>query len=146
MNHAFSMKLIGRSYDPPIIIKSKDDISTKKERKQEIEKLVNARIEEYIALFSKGGRGKQGLKTGSLGTRKLVIKNLVKWLFENEEYTFDQILVAAEYYIYVESKQSYKYLVNANRFIYNQKGESKLSEIIEESLTEDLQTEIFTAV
>lgn len=142
LNHAFSLKLIGRNYDPPIIIK---EATTKKGKKEELTKLVTARIDEYIAIFSKGGRGKQGLRTGSLGTKAVAIKNLIKWMTENDSYSFNQILHAAEYYTSIEGKQDYRYLVASHRFIYN-KGESKLSAIIDESLTENLQTEIFIAV
>lgn len=144
LNYSFSMKLIGRSYDPPIVLKT--TVKNKKERKERITKEVNARLGEYISVFSKERKGKLGLIPGALGTKATVIKNLIKWLDSNEDYTFDDIITAAEYYVDLQKKNQYTYLVSANRFIFANGGESKLSALIDESMTEPLTTKIYTAI
>lgn len=143
LENAYSLKLIGRDYDPPVILKS--EVTNKKERRERITKEVNARLGEYIAIFSKDHKGNFGLIPGSLGTRKLVIKNLIKWLDDNEEYTFNDVLKAAEYYVSLCKKDNYQYLVNSHRFVYAKSGESKLSGLIAESLKEPLN-KIYTTI
>lgn len=72
---------------------------------------IKERIQEYRNIF-------KGLKIGSMGSKNSCIEKLQKWVKENPEYSFDDILKAAN--IYIESLSSYQYLQRADYFIYKQ--------------------------
>jgi len=83
-------------------------------------------IEIYRKLF-------KGIRLGSMGNRESCHSNMVRWLVNNPEYTFDDVLLAANYYIQNTDRQ---YISKADNFIYadDAKGKefSRLSMVIED--------------
>lgn len=78
----------------------------------------------------------KGLKAGSMGDLKGCKTKLTRWMNENPEYTFDDIIGAAD--AYIESLGGdYRYLQRADYFIYKQEGNreetSRLSAFIDEA-------------
>lgn len=77
----------------------------------------------------------KGLKPGSMGSLQSCKDKILRWMNENPEYTFDQILAAADNYI-DSLKGDYRFLQRADYFIYKQNGhkedESRLSSHIDE--------------
>ena len=77
----------------------------------------------------------KGLKLGSMGSAEACKAKLTRWMKENPEFTFDQILQACD--LYIESlRGDYRFLQRADYFIYKREpnGEemSRLSAFIEE--------------
>lgn len=77
----------------------------------------------------------KGLKAGSMGSLASCKDKMIRWMNENPEYTFDEILRAADHYI--ESlKGDYRFLQRADYFIYKQENNreeaSRLSAHIDE--------------
>lgn len=77
----------------------------------------------------------KGLKPGSMGSLPSCKDKLIRWMNENPEYTFDQILKAAD--IYIDSlKGDYRFIQRADYFIYKQENNreesSRLSAHIDE--------------
>lgn len=67
-------------------------------------------VDEYRELF-------KGKKPGAIGDRDMCIKHL-QWLFTNyPEYTKDDVMKAAKYYISTCAKDGYKYLVRSHYFL-----------------------------
>ena len=92
--------------------------------------IVN-RAEEFRAVFSKDGLGKEGLKIGSMGDKQAIIKKLKKWFRLYPDKTMDDVLATAKFY--VESfNGDYKYMKQADYFI-EKDGQSVLSALIDES-------------
>ncbi len=83
-------------------------------------------IETYRKLF-------KGIRLGSMGNKESCHSNMVRWLVNNPEYTFDDVLSAANYYIQNTDRQ---YISKADNFIYadDVKGKefSRLSMVIED--------------
>lgn len=101
--------------------------NTKKKKKQLNVDLLT-RIPEYRSLW-------KGLQLGSMGSAKACKEKLARWMEENPEYTFDQILEAAR--LYIESlRGDYRFLQRADYFIYKQENNreesSRLSAFIDE--------------
>lgn len=75
----------------------------------------------------------KGIRLGSMGNRESCHNNMVRWLANNPEYTFDDVLSAANYYIQNTDRQ---YISKADNFIYadDTKGKefSRLSMVIED--------------
>jgi len=111
-----------------------DTFGTYRERKvlrkskQQIQLEVEGRINEYREKW-------RGLKAGSMGGKKDCIQKLVRWMINNPDYTFDEILKAADLYLSTEGK-AITFLQRADFFIYKQdihKNEaSRLSAYIDE--------------
>ena len=102
--------------------------NTKKKRKQQLNVDLLTRIPEYRGIW-------KGLQLGSMGSAKACKEKLARWMEENPEYTFDQILEAAK--LYIESlRGDYRYLQRADYFIYKQENNreesSRLSAFIDE--------------
>lgn len=75
----------------------------------------------------------KGLKPGSMGSPGSVKKKLKRWMEENPDYSFNDILKAAQ--LYVNKQENLKYLQRADYFIYKQidgDQQSRLSAWIEE--------------
>ena len=99
-----------------------------KKSKKQVTAEVTERISEYRSKW-------KGLKAGAMGGRKDCIQKLTRWMLENPEYSFDQILNAADLYLSTEGMNT-RYLQRADYFIFKQdvhKGEaSRLSAFIDE--------------
>lgn len=110
----------------------------KKRTDREINEQVKDRINEYRSIF-------KGYKTGSMGSLSGCKENLTKFLKDNPEYTFEDVLKAAR--IYVNSVDNLKYLQRADYFIYKQQRDkttiSTLEAYIDES--EDKSEEDWTS-
>lgn len=102
---------------------------------KEIDKIINARVDELRAVFSKEGKGKVGLKPGSLGDREACIQKLKLWFRSHPNYSFDDVIKAAKYYVST-LKGNYTYMKQADYFIMKDK-QSLLSAYIDESLDKD---------
>ena len=113
LQQAYKEKLIERSYNKPNQV---------------------LRVEAYRALFSKGGNGKVGLKTGGLGDKNFIEKKLKEWFKSNPEYSMDDVLNATKYYVDKHiSEGKVQYLMQADYFI-KKDGRSQLSAMIDEYL------------
>lgn len=99
----------------------------KKSKKKIIAEVVE-RINEYRNKWS-------GLKAGSMGDKQSCIEKLSRWMEVNPEYSFEDILKAADVYLNTEGT-NLTYLQRADYFIYKQdvnKDEvSRLSAFIDE--------------
>ena len=89
---------------------------------------INNRVEELRLKW-------KGLKVGSMGSLQSCKDKLTRWLKENPDYTFDEILKAAD--MYIDSLNGdYRYLQRADYFIYKQENNreesSRLSAFIDE--------------
>lgn len=92
---------------------------------------ANILIEENLQNF----RNKwKGLSPGSMGAKKSCKEKLTRWIKENPEYSFEDILKAVD--IYISSfNGNYKYLQRADYFVFKKDGReesSRLSAFIEE--------------
>lgn len=104
----------------------------KENKNKEIYDYVKDNIEEYRKLW-------KGLFTGSMGTPSACIDKLTEWLINNPQYTFEDVLKAANYWIDSKSKEVENLMIlgQADYFIYkNVDGvqTSRLSSVIEEAL------------
>lgn len=70
---------------------------------------VKEKIDTYRSLF-------KGIRTKSIGDKKTCIDKITRWLINNSEYSFEDIVEAAEYYV---SNTELKFISNADNFIYN---------------------------
>lgn len=92
-----------------------------------IERLVSDRVMEYRLLF-------KPLKRGAMGSPEGCKAKLKRWLKNNPNYNFDDIIKAAKLYIQ-ELNGDYRYLQQADYFIYKKVGRdevSRLSTFVEE--------------
>ena len=99
--------------------------------------IINNQIEEFRNKW-------KGLKPGSMGSLSACKDKMKRWMFENPNYSKDQILKAAE--IYIHSLNNYNYLQQADYFIYKKDahGESsRLSAFIDE--IDNVHTEDWTS-
>lgn len=91
-----------------------------------INQIVEDRVHEY--------RDKWAIKTGARGSLKSCKEKLKKWMKENPDYNFDQILEASDIYLKTEGS-NLKYLQRADYFISKNVGgveSSRLSAYIDE--------------
>ena len=99
-----------------------------KKSKRQVTAEITERIDEYRDKW-------KGLKPGSMGGKKDCIQKLTRWVMENPEYSFDQVIKAAELYIDSVGGNN-TYLQRADYFVFKQdvhKGEaSRLSAFIDE--------------
>lgn len=92
-----------------------------------INKDINSRIDEYRNKW-------KGLKPGSMGGKKSCKEKLTRWMKENPEYTFDDVLKAVDVYLSTEGA-NLRYLQRADYFIFKKDGKeesSRLSAFIDE--------------
>ena len=92
-----------------------------------VDELIRIDIEPYRRLF-------KGIRLGSMGNKEQCHSNMVRWLANNSEYTFEDVLSAAQHYIQNTDKQ---YVSKADNFIYADDSKtgkefSRLSMIIED--------------
>jgi hypothetical protein len=88
------------------------------------------RIDEYRSKWKEATHGR---KPGIMGTKRACLDKMTQWMKENPEYTFDQILKAAD--LYLESVDNIKYVQRADYFISKKENgiiSSRLSAFIEE--------------
>ncbi len=75
----------------------------------------------------------KGIRLGSMGNKETCQSYLTRWLVNNSEYTFDDVISAVDYYIANTDSQ---YVSKADNFIYaiDNKGKefSRLSMVIED--------------
>lgn len=83
---------------------------------------IKSRINEYRFLF-------RGIRAKSIGDKNTVSALLTRWLLNNQQYSFDDVVEATRYYMEMTDP---KYVSNADNFIFNDKGESTLSIILEQ--------------
>jgi hypothetical protein len=101
---------------------------TVKKSDRAINEDIGKRLESFRAKW-------KGLRPGSMGSQKSCKIKLTRWMKENPEYSFDDILSAAD--IYIESLDgSYKFLQRADYFIFKQENNreesSRLSAYVDE--------------
>lgn len=104
------------------------ETKTIKKSQRAVSSEVEDRINEYRELF-------RGLKASSMGSPKSCKQKLTRWMKENPDYTFDDILQAAR--LYIQSLNGdYRYLQRADYFIFkqanNREEDSRLSAFIED--------------
>jgi len=91
---------------------------------------INSNLLPFIEEF----RNKwKGLKPGSMGGFESCKEKMVRWMTNNPQYDFKQILNAAD--IYINSVNNIQYLQQADYFIYKKEGKdehSRLSAFIDE--------------
>lgn len=98
------------------------------DKKPAISEDIKERIEEFRHKW-------KGLKPGAMGSLKSCYLKLARWMNENPEYSFEDILKAAD--IYIDSLGGdYRYLQRADYFVYKQENNreesSRLSSFIDE--------------
>lgn len=122
----FSIESFDEFNAPKIIKKSKKRIKAE----------VVGRIDEYRSKW-------KGLKAGSMGDRNSCIEKLSRWMENNPEYSFDDILKAADLYLDTEGR-NLKFLQKADFFIYKQDANkidsSRLSAFIDD-ISEDIDSD-----
>lgn len=108
-------------------------IAPKKGEEDHLFDLVSYRLHEYRNKW-------KGLFVGSMGTATAVRDKLIRWLKENPDYTFDDVLKATDYWIHYKGKEidDPNFLGQADYFIFKHLKDgteiSRLSSVIEESL------------
>jgi hypothetical protein len=109
-----------------VSLKTKKKIVRKSVRK--INSEIDNRIDEYRLKW-------KGLKAGSMGDLQACKEKLTKWMKDHPEYSFDQILKAADLYLETEGSNA-QYLQRADYFIYkqdvNKQNVSRLSAFIDD--------------
>lgn len=94
----------------------------------DVKKNIIERIGEFREKWKNTG------KPGAMGSRTACIDNMTRWFKENPDFSFDDVLKAADIYLSTEG-QNLKYLQRADYFIYKKDGStwnSRLSAYIEE--------------
>lgn len=111
------------------VIEETGRVKTTKRSDRELTNIIESGVELFRAEF-------RGLKPGSMGSRNNCKTKLRRWMVDNPEYSFDNIIQAVK--IYVNSMEgSYRYLQQADYFIYKRESgtkeeSSRLSAFIEE--------------
>jgi len=121
-----SKVLIENSFTDKTVSVKKDSIK-KKLSQRYINEAVENGIDEYRKQW-------QGLKPGSMGSPKNCKDKLKRWMLENPEYTFENILKAVNIYIN-QFNGDYRFLQQADYFIFKRDGKeesSRLSAFIDE--------------
>ena len=93
---------------------------------------VSENIDQYRQVW-------KGLFTGSMGTPSACIDKITEWLINNPNYSFDNVVTAASYWIEQKSKEVDNPMIigQADYFIYKKVDgvvTSRLSSIIDEAL------------
>lgn len=101
---------------------------------------ISDRVDEFRSLW-------KGLKPGSMGSLKSCKTKLTRWMKENPEYSFDDIIKAAKTYLNTEGR-NIRFLQRADYFIYKQENNkeesSRLSAYIDD-IDFDNDTEDWTS-
>ena len=111
-----------------IVEKGSLKVMIKRKTKKAVNVDLLTRLPEFRAQW-------KGLKVGSMGSLPSCKDKLIRWMDENPEYSFDDIIKAAE--IYIDSLHGdYRFLQRADYFIYKQENNreesSRLSAFIDE--------------
>ena len=115
-----------------LTIEMEDSLESSEKNIKKSNRVINQEIAGRIEEF----RNKwKGLKSGSMGSQKSCQLKLLRWMKENPNYTFDDILKAAN--IYLESLNGdYRFLQRADYFIFKQENNreesSRLSAFVDE--------------
>lgn len=110
------------------------DITFKNDKKiiKKSKRVINNDIENRIDEFRNKWRG---LKPGSMGSLKSCKDKLSRWMTENPNYSFDEVLKAADLYLNNEGR-NLRFLQRADYFIYKQENNreeaSRLSAYIDD--------------
>lgn len=114
------------------IVEIEQPLSKKEKTIKRSQRVINAdinnRVEELRLKW-------KGLKVGSMGSLQSCKDKLTRWMKENPNYSFDDILKAAD--MYIDSlNRDYRFLQRADYFIYKQENNreesSRLSAFIDE--------------
>lgn len=134
-NDIKSIKYILREKSKVLIENSFTDkkVSVKQDsvKKKLSQRYINEAVENGIDEYRKQWKG---LKPGSMGSPKNCKEKLKRWMFENPEYTFDDILKAVSIYIN-QFNGDYRFLQQADYFVFKKDGKeesSRLSAFIDE--------------
>jgi hypothetical protein len=101
--------------------------------KKDIKDKINIKDEDFIKFVNEFRSIWKGLKPGAMGSLDNCKLKLSKWIEKNPTYSKEEIINAAK--AYIRSLDSYKFLQQADYFIYKKdlNGESsRLSAFIEE--------------
>lgn len=115
-----------------LTIEVSDSLESSKKTVIKSQRAINKDINGKIDLF----RDKwKGLKAGSMGSSKSCKNKLIRWMKENPDYSFEQILEAAD--MYIDSlRGDYRFLQRADYFIFKQENNreesSRLSAFVDE--------------
>lgn len=115
-----------------LTIEVEGTFNTNNKKKNKSKRIILSDIDEKTKEF----RNKwKGLKPGAMGSLKACKEKLYRWMKENPEYSFDEILKAADLYLSTEGRDV-RFLQRADYFIFKQdthKDEmSRLSAYIDE--------------
>jgi len=114
-----------------------DDTQFKQFTQQSVEQIVNENIDSYRSLF-------KGVKTGSLGNKNDCITKMIRWMYTNPQYSFNQVLEKTKGFIKVKKEAGENvFIPQADYFIYkitNGEEKSTLSVIIDEEFVENNYT------
>lgn len=117
-----------------------DNNKTIKEENKNIKKsdrLINEEVNNNIKEFRELWRG---LKPGSMGSLQSCKDKMKRWIKNNPEYSFDDIINAAKLYLNTEGR-NIRFLQRADYFIYkqsnNREEESRLSAFIDDTAETD---------
>lgn len=111
-----------------------------KPSKRAITNFINENVDEFRNLW-------KGLKPGSMGSLKSCKEKLIRWMIENPDYNFEDIIKAAKLYLRTEGR-NLTYLQRADYFIFKKEGKeesSRLSafiddiEIVDDNWTSELK-------
>lgn len=101
---------------------------SKNKSKKKVLSVIDERVDEFRNKW-------KGLKPGSMGSKKSCKDKLNRWMRENPDYNFDEILKAADLYLSTEG-MNLKFLQRADYFIYkqdaNREENSRLSGYIDD--------------
>ena len=104
-----------------ISFSNEDDKKIVKRSKRAINKEIDDRINEFRNKW-------KGLKPGSMGALHSCKEKLSRWMDENPEYSFEDILKAADLYLSTEGT-NLKFLQRADYFIYKKDGREESSRL-----------------
>lgn len=125
----FNFNIRGKGLEVLEIMTSDIIPNTEKKKIKKTERAIlnEIDIDKYRSLW-------KGLKPGSMGSKQACEKKLIRWMKENPEYSFADVINAAKSYI--NSVNNLRYLQNADYFIYKQDktgiDSSRLSSFIDE--------------
>jgi len=133
IDHKLHIEIRQKSLDllQLLIVDAKIDINNTTIIKKS-SRAINQELEGRLTEF----RDKwKGLKPGSMGSLQSCKAKLTRWMKENPEYTFDEILKAADMYI-ASLNGDFRFLQRADYFVFKQENNreesSRLSAFIDE--------------
>jgi predicted CopG family antitoxin len=112
-------------------------LSKNKKSKKDVQiELLENEIEDFVDEYRKQF---QGLKAGSMGDRKGCINKFIKFKKEYPEF-FNKKLILGAVKMYIDSVTDYKFLTQADYFIYKNNNTSKLASFCEEVDLDKIET------